>query len=437
MPELVGFTYHAQGIRIKGQWFPIVRMEWVEGTTLHTYVGQHVSEADRLRGLALRWRDLMAHLKANHIAHADLQHGNVLVTGAGELRLVDYDGMFVPDLAGQPSRELGHPNYQHPQRAGADYDERLDNFAALVIYLSLVALSYDPALWAQFHTGENLIFSESDFKAPQKSPVFERLYHSPERVVRDLSQRLILACEGTLARVPDFAQVLAGVPNIPTPQPWWQTESGAPPATRTAPAPAASASNSVPAASAHPPVTPHDTLPEWWKAAEKDTEAKAAKGKDMQGKARQALSAAPLPPPAVPAAANAAGPIPSFALLLARLWNYSRVAPLTGAAQTHAAPVPASSSPAAPSRSVDRRRPRRVWPTCSSVSCLIACLSLYGLIMVAQGIMRAARALMSPPRHSPVTIRRAPMRPLTLPPPPVHPPNAPPLHPGLPAEGGH
>ena len=170
MPGLVGFAYEAQGIRVKGQWYPIVKMDWVEGQTLHTYIGQHVSDADALRRLAAQWRDLMRDLRAGGIAHADLQHGNALVTPKGELRLVDYDGMFVSAFAGQPSHELGHPNYQHPQRRSADYDANLDNFAALVIYVSLVALTYEPDLWAQFHTGENLIFSASDFKAPQKSP---------------------------------------------------------------------------------------------------------------------------------------------------------------------------------------------------------------------------------------------------------------------------
>ena len=196
MAGIVGFGYEAQGIKIKGQWYPIVKMEWVEGKTLHTYIaqlfkdGQQAGDTDALRRLADQWRALMANLRQRHIAHGDLQHGNVLVTPRGDLRLVDYDGMFVPSLKGQPSHELGHANYQHPQRTATDYNEHLDNFAALVIYTSLVALVYDPGLWEKFHTGENLIFSAPDFKAPQKSPVFERLYRSSESLVRELSQKL-------------------------------------------------------------------------------------------------------------------------------------------------------------------------------------------------------------------------------------------------------
>ena len=37
---IVGFAYEAQGIQIQGQWYPIVKMDWVEGNTLHTYIGK-------------------------------------------------------------------------------------------------------------------------------------------------------------------------------------------------------------------------------------------------------------------------------------------------------------------------------------------------------------------------------------------------------------
>ncbi|QLQ08322.1 MAG: hypothetical protein HZY76_21580 [Anaerolineae bacterium] len=55
----------------------------------------------------------MRNLQTHGIAHGDLQHGNVLVA-ADELRLIDYDGMYVPPLSGRESHEIGHRNYQHP-----------------------------------------------------------------------------------------------------------------------------------------------------------------------------------------------------------------------------------------------------------------------------------------------------------------------------------
>ena len=74
------------------------------------------------------------------VTHADLQHGNVLlvpaeVEGQGpKLRLVDYDGIYIPDLANQPSGELGHRAYQHPERLrDGIYNANVDNFSHLVI----------------------------------------------------------------------------------------------------------------------------------------------------------------------------------------------------------------------------------------------------------------------------------------------------------------
>src|SRR5438093_695743 len=82
---------------------------------------------------------LAAGLREAGMAHADLQHGNVLLIPGSKdnalaLRLVDYDGMYVPALADRPSGELGHPNYQHPLRVDqAGYNPGVDRFSHLVI----------------------------------------------------------------------------------------------------------------------------------------------------------------------------------------------------------------------------------------------------------------------------------------------------------------
>jgi hypothetical protein len=71
------------------------------------------------------------------IAHGDLQHGNIiLVPGKKDnslmLKLIDYDGMFIPPLAGSPKGEVGHAAYQHPERlrTGAFHTE-VDRFRSL------------------------------------------------------------------------------------------------------------------------------------------------------------------------------------------------------------------------------------------------------------------------------------------------------------------
>ena len=219
---LVEFGYQSEGIRVRGKWYPVVKMEWVEGETLTTYVQKHLHQAETLRNLALQWRGLVDRLRQHHIAHADLQHGNVLVSPQGQLRLVDYDGMFVPSLRGRRSSELGHINYQHPQRSPEDYDERLDNFSALVIYTALMALSLEPGLWKRFDTGENMLFTAQDFRAPTKSVLLEYLRQHADSGLRALAETLIAACHGAIAQTPDFRTVVDSLVHGPLPEPWWQ-----------------------------------------------------------------------------------------------------------------------------------------------------------------------------------------------------------------------
>ena len=38
LPFTVDFSYLEQGIRVRGQWFPVLKMQWVEGFTLNEFV---------------------------------------------------------------------------------------------------------------------------------------------------------------------------------------------------------------------------------------------------------------------------------------------------------------------------------------------------------------------------------------------------------------
>jgi formylglycine-generating enzyme required for sulfatase activity len=273
LPCLIAFKYQEQGIRTQGQTYPIVKMDWVEGKLLTAFIDDQIKNPQTLLQLAARWRGIVNSLHGNRLAHGDLQHGNILVTAQGEIKLVDYDAMFVPALRGKPSPELGHRNYQHPQRTADDFDNRLDNFAAIVIYLSLRALAADGSLWQQFYTGENLIFSSADYTAPMQSAVFRRLQSSSDFGVRALAAELEQCCLGTMVQIPDFESVVHALP-IPSAsfqqtvvtspssplspqvqlQPWWNaTYSVLPPTTPSSP------TSALPVSAALPP--PIKTLP--------------------------------------------------------------------------------------------------------------------------------------------------------------------------------
>ena len=116
---LTGFSYEPRGIRVRDAWYPLLRMDWVEGLPLNRHVEQALEDQAALRRLSVQWRELVSNLERHGIAHGDLQHGNVLVEPAtGQLRLVDYDAMWVPGFVnGLQAAELGHRNFQHPGRS--------------------------------------------------------------------------------------------------------------------------------------------------------------------------------------------------------------------------------------------------------------------------------------------------------------------------------
>lgn len=186
LPCMVHFSFIKQGIKIRTNWYPILKMEWVEGDPLNVYIEKNLNNQKALLDLAQAFSGLAFSLKQCSIAHGDLQHGNILISN-GSLRLIDYDGMYVPGMDGVPSLELGHRNYQHPRRSENDFGPFLDSFSAWVIFVSLIALSFHPHLWSRFSGGdEHLLFGAEDFQNPAGSEIFNILGNSSNSTVKSL-----------------------------------------------------------------------------------------------------------------------------------------------------------------------------------------------------------------------------------------------------------
>src|SRR5262249_37710510 len=52
LPFAVEFQYLEQGIRVLGQWYPALKMDWVEGLLLNEFVRQHLDRPPMLQALA-------------------------------------------------------------------------------------------------------------------------------------------------------------------------------------------------------------------------------------------------------------------------------------------------------------------------------------------------------------------------------------------------
>ncbi|MGH3189905.1 MAG: AarF/UbiB family protein [Streptosporangiaceae bacterium] len=236
-PYVEGATWLDGAIKVNGTTWPVLTMTWIDGRTLNEYVDFLVNDSNTaaLSMLAVKWRELVALMQGDEFAHCDLQHGNVMVDQAGELRLVDYDGVWIPQLAGQHApTESGHPNYQHPgQRNG--WGRWFDTFSALVIYLSLVALGKNTELWPELYNSKNLLFSRGDFTGPFNTQAWKLLTAMGDSEVSALTHLLQRCCARDWVANQSLEATLDARPKpVRTPPPvvlpvldeWWKAKPG-------------------------------------------------------------------------------------------------------------------------------------------------------------------------------------------------------------------
>ncbi|MBX9720674.1 MAG: hypothetical protein K2X81_04715, partial [Candidatus Obscuribacterales bacterium] len=210
MPFSVDFFYIPEGIKIRGEWFPVVKMEWVEGVTLDQFIRTNWHQSELMGKLADEFARIVGKLSVASVAHGDLQHANIMLLDA-ELKLVDYDDFYVPTMHGIKSSELGHRNYQHPGRTADDFGLLIDNFSAWVIYASLRTLSLDPDLSVRLSNWDDcMLFKYSDFKNPTESTTFQFLLKHVNPEIRNLAWRIYRNLRETLHEIPPL-----GAPALP------------------------------------------------------------------------------------------------------------------------------------------------------------------------------------------------------------------------------
>ena len=179
--------------------FPVLLMDWVEGVPLDKYVRDNIDDSYELELLTWNFKLMATWLLEQPFAHGDLKPDNIIVRDDGTLVLVDYDGMYVPAMEGQSARELGSPDFRHPQRTEQDFDKRIDDFPIVSIVLSLKAIALKPELLERYGVKDRLLFSEADYRNlgncrfvkehfPSQSPELDMLYALFLMVYRNLKQ---------------------------------------------------------------------------------------------------------------------------------------------------------------------------------------------------------------------------------------------------------
>ena len=177
----VGFSYHNNSLKWKNDKYPFISMDWIEGKTLNKYLDNNIDNSDKVKKLAELFLEMVQSLHKNDIAHGDLQDGNILVIENGsniELKLIDYDSLFVPKLRDFTIEIIGVEAYQHPNKNDMKkLNEKIDYFSELVIYLSLLVYAENSTLWEQGQD-QKLVFESKDFRDTQNSKIFNHLKNS-------------------------------------------------------------------------------------------------------------------------------------------------------------------------------------------------------------------------------------------------------------------
>ena len=142
-----------------GVWIDVVADEWIDGTTLSDTIRTAAHDGDRglLAGLAERFDNMARGMLARDWAHGDLKPDNIIVTPGGELRLIDFDAVYIPSLRRSPSREVGTAAWQHPSRSCADYDRHLDDYPVAMISTLLHALALEPEIYARYADADETV----------------------------------------------------------------------------------------------------------------------------------------------------------------------------------------------------------------------------------------------------------------------------------------
>lgn len=211
LPYTVDFNYLEDGIKVNGYWFPILKMNWVDGLTLDTYIERNLNQPHVLENLRKEFRIMMSKMRQNDIAHGDLQHGNIMIAN-DEIYLVDYDAFYVPELKGRFSNEIGHPNYNHPQRRDKHFGPYMDNFPAQIIDFSLTILIEDSSTWKRFKGGDEcLLFRRKDFLEPENSELVNFLKLHKSAAMQDIAKSLATFLRLEVEEVPYLGGDAQGV----------------------------------------------------------------------------------------------------------------------------------------------------------------------------------------------------------------------------------
>lgn len=176
LPYFTEFSYVEKGLLVNGQLLDACRMKWIDGDLLVHYISANLRNTANLENLANNFLEMVKQLHSHSVSHGDLQHENIFVTKTGEIKLIDYDNICVPEIEGSYDSCMGRPGFQHPSRhtsAGKIASPKVDYFSELIIYISIRAVIENPILWDKYNIEktDSLLISHKDICNFESAPI--------------------------------------------------------------------------------------------------------------------------------------------------------------------------------------------------------------------------------------------------------------------------
>jgi phosphotransferase family enzyme len=223
-PVIGAISLHADGVVIEAEDLgsstrPIVVLDWLMGPTVMAAVDRACRSQDTgyLAALAQTWRGAVSAAGRVGFVHGDLTADNAIVRPKEGIAFVDYDTAYWLDAPSVPRLDPA-VSYRHP-RGITSRPGHADEFAALLIYVSLRVLAVWPELRAEHGQaatmrGAGLLFQPRDLSHPDGSQLFGKLRVVNDSQVQGLVGILREACLAHPDEIPTFAESLTLAANV-------------------------------------------------------------------------------------------------------------------------------------------------------------------------------------------------------------------------------
>ena len=233
IPYFVDFEYIPRALyNSDTSTYPGIRMDWINGRTLGEYLKKGHQGSSRpasredIARLGNDFLKMCTTFKRYNIAHGDLSSRNILIDQNGNIRLVDYDSIYVPSLGSKAIQATyGAPGFQHHKRLNPATDlyasPKDDNFSQQIIYLSLLAIANSAKIYdARENLIDNeLLFSGIDLEsvtAFEKSKAYKLIKDefAPTSPERKLLDELSKSIAGPLSEVKSIVDIIVQAPQV-------------------------------------------------------------------------------------------------------------------------------------------------------------------------------------------------------------------------------